>query len=99
MLKKVDACTLCKGNCWNCLYAEECGNWNDTDPCGIPQVKVEAKAEEKLSDLDIKQLNLYVTGLIVALIATLNSARDLGISVTLYHYNRETGEYYAQEVK
>ena len=43
-------------------------------------------------------LDLYVTGLSVALVAVLNAARVRGVSVTLYHYDRETGEYYAQEV-
>lgn len=44
-------------------------------------------------------VNLYVTGLTVALIAALNVCRVLGLKVTLYHYNRETGSYYPQEVK
>ena len=44
-------------------------------------------------------LNLYVTGLTVALIAVLNVCREQKIKVTLYHYNRETGNYYPQEVK
>ena len=44
-------------------------------------------------------LDLYVTGLTVALVAVLNVCREEGIKVTLYHFNRETGTYYAQEVK
>lgn len=43
-------------------------------------------------------LDLYVTGLSVALVAVLNAARVRKVSVTLYHYDRETGEYYSQEV-
>lgn len=43
-------------------------------------------------------INLYVTGMTVALIATLNACRSEGISVTLYHYDRETGNYFPQEV-
>jgi hypothetical protein len=43
-------------------------------------------------------LDLYVTGLTVALIACLNAMRQQQISVTLYHFDRETGEYYPQEV-
>ena len=43
-------------------------------------------------------LNLYVSGLTVALIATLNQCRRENITVTLWHYNRETGEYYPQPV-
>ena len=45
------------------------------------------------------QLNLYVTGLTVALIAALNVCRENNIKVTLYHFDRETNTYFAQEVK
>lgn len=48
-----------------------------------------AEAESKLKALDIKSLDLYVTGLTVALISVLNACRQLGIVVTLYHYDRE----------
>lgn len=57
---------------------------------------METAATEKLRG--IKQLNLYVTGLTVALVAVLNVCHRNNISVTLYHYNRETGTYYEQEV-
>lgn len=43
-------------------------------------------------------LDLYVTGLTVALVAVLNACRCLGIQVTLYHYNRDTGTYFSQPV-
>ena len=42
-------------------------------------------------------LDLYVTGLTMALVAALNACRKLGIVVTLYHYDREGG-YYPQIV-
>lgn len=44
-------------------------------------------------------LDLYVTGLTVALVAVLNVCREEGVKVTLHHFNRENGTYYAQEVK
>ena len=44
-------------------------------------------------------VDLYVTGLTVALVAVLNVCRQEGVDVTLWHFNRETGEYYPQEVK
>lgn len=44
------------------------------------------------------RLNLYVSGLTVALIATLNQCRREGITVTLWHYNKATGKYYSQQV-
>lgn len=37
----VNACELCGGNCYGCLYADACGVWNDTDISDIPQVEVE----------------------------------------------------------
>ena len=70
--------------------------------CEVNPLKVaelEAEAKYKLSKLSCKVLNLYVTGLTVALVAVLNSCRELGIMVWLYHYDRESGTYYSQEVK
>lgn len=58
---------------------------------------MEREAAEQLQG--VFTLNLYVTGLTVALIAVLNVCREQKIKVTLYHYNRETGKYYPQEVK
>lgn len=43
-------------------------------------------------------IDLYVTGLTMALIAVLNAARKHGMTVTLYHFDRETGQYFPQEV-
>lgn len=60
---------------------------------------IESHAKEQLADLNITKLNLYVTGLTVALIAVLNTAKELNIKVTLWHFDRETGNYYPQEVK
>lgn len=56
---------------------------------------------KKLESLDLQDglLDLYVTGLTPALIATLNAARRLNIIVTLYHYNNETEKYFRQFVK
>jgi hypothetical protein len=58
---------------------------------------MEREAAEQLRG--VFTLNLYVTGLTVALVAVLNVCREQKIKVTLYHYNRETGDYYPQEVK
>lgn len=44
-------------------------------------------------------INIYVTGLTVALIAALNVCRHEGLKVTIYHYDRESGEYFPQEVR
>ena len=65
---------------------------NPTDVAGM-----EAEAKEQLGY--VRKLNLYVTGLTVALVAVLNVCREKHIAVTLYHFDRETGSYYPQEVK
>ena len=44
-------------------------------------------------------INLYVTGLTVALIAFLNTMCNQDVTITLWHYNRETNDYYPQEVR
>lgn len=43
MLK--NACILCNGDCYGCMYADICGLWNDTDISDIPQVEVEEGGE------------------------------------------------------
>ena len=43
-------------------------------------------------------LNLYVTGLTVALVAVLNVCRSNNVDVCLYHFNRVSGEYYPQKI-
>ena len=134
MKKLVKACVTCNSHCWNCQYAEACGNWNDIDPCDIPQIEIEVDSvymslcegrheipqatdgsifgneldplavdeleQQAIKKLEgIKALNLYVTGLTVALIAALNACRSLGIRVTLYHFDRTSDTYYTQEVR
>ena len=46
----------------------------------------------------INSLTLYVTGLTVALVATLNACKKAGVKVVLMHYNRDNNCYYPQEV-
>lgn len=70
---------------------------NELDPLAVEDLETEAT--RKLEELEIKSLNLYVTGLTVALVACLNACRSLGIAVTLYHFNRATGTYYPQSVR
>lgn len=43
-------------------------------------------------------LVLYVTGLTVALVAAINACMRVGISITLMHFNQESGDYYPQDV-
>lgn len=69
----------------------------EVDPLNVDGLQTQAM--ETLSALEIRHLDLYVTGLTVALIAALNACRSLGITVTLWHFNRETGKYYSQDVE
>lgn len=47
-------------------------------------------------------LEVYVTGLTPALVAVINAAmyyhKRHGVALTLWHYNRDEGEYFRQEV-
>ena len=43
-------------------------------------------------------INLYVTGLTVALVTVINICMSRKINLTLYHYNRDTNDYFPQEV-
>lgn len=45
-----------------------------------------------------KYLVCYVTGLSVALVEVINWCTRNNIHLVLMHFNRETGEYYPQEV-
>ena len=55
-------------------------------------------AKKRFEELDVKYVDIYVTGLTPALIAALNAARVLDITVTLFHYDPNTFSYYQQEV-
>lgn len=88
--------SLCEGR-HNIPQAEDGSIFGkDLNPLDVSGMEVKAKI--KLAKANPQHLDLYVTGLTVALIAVLNAARSLGIGVTLYHYDRESGDYYPQEV-
>lgn len=67
----------------------------EVDPLDVRAL--EAEAADVLKGTNT--LTLYVTGLSVALVAVINVCHDLGINLTLMHYNRATGEYYPQPVR
>lgn len=43
-------------------------------------------------------INLYITGLTVAVLAVVKFCYNNNISLTCYHYNRDTGDYYPQMI-
>ena len=45
---------------------------------------------------DALEIDLYVTGLTVALVEVINYCRQNDIDLTLYHFNRDTNGYYPQ---
>ena len=47
----------------------------------------------------VTTLNLYVTGLSVALVEVINFCHANGVVLTLWHFDRETGSYYSQKVR
>lgn len=59
---------------------------------------LEETALEIVSKIEANELHIYVTGLTVALIASLNACKKLNKKVILYHFDRTSGEYYPQEV-
>lgn len=48
--------------------------------------------------LQKQEVNLYVTGLTVALISALNALKVCHVKVNLYHFDRDTNTYFKQEV-
>lgn len=48
--------------------------------------------------LQKQEVNLYVTGLTVALISVLNAFKVSHVKVNLYHFDRDTNTYFKQEV-
>lgn len=45
------------------------------------------------------EVHVYVTGLTVALVAVINAAvKAQCVNLTLYHYDRDTGDYFPQPV-
>ena len=68
-----------------------CQEVDPLDVQGLEQI-----ALNKVKGID--SLTLYVTGLTVALVATLNACKKAGVKVTLMHYNKDNNSYYPQEV-
>lgn len=65
--------------------------------------KLETLAVEKIDRLrpvgKKQTIDLYVTGLSVALVAAINACAALDVPLCLWHYNRDTGDYFPQVVK
>jgi hypothetical protein len=92
---------LCEGR--HALPVEDCifdSVINPTDVRGLEQDAHALLWMCLFDDHEPIELVIYVTGLTVALIAAINAAKKLSMvaKITLMHFNRETGDYYHQEV-
>lgn len=98
----MDACPKDR-NCWGCFYAEECPVWNnqDAEPTQIPVTEVYMSLCEGRHEIpQAIDGSIFGTELDpLDLSGMEREATEQKIKVTLYHYNRETGKYYPQEVK
>ena len=95
MNKKTLSLALCQGR--HEMPAEVVGSifGQEVDPLDVQGL--EQIALDRVKGLD--SLTLYVTGLTVALVATLNACKKAGVKkVVLMHNNRDAGRYYPQEV-
>lgn len=93
MSKKLKMC-LCEGR-HEIPGAEDGAIFgNSLNPLDLEGMRATAAA--KLAG--VEALDLYVTGLTVALVEVINFCHANGVSLTLWHFDRETGGYYPQEV-
>ena len=53
---------------------------------------------KRIKELELKKVELYVTGLTIVTVSVMNVCKELGIPIVLCHYDRDTGEYREQEV-
>lgn len=92
--------SLCKGR-HEIIQAED-GSIFDTevdplDVTGLQNIAMHVLLALKKNH-KVEKLNLYVTGLSVALVAVINACKLLHIQLVLWHYNRDADDYYSQEV-
>lgn len=69
-----------------------------TDVIGINEIAIARIKQLFNSPNEEKSMNLYVTGLTVALVAVINACRVYHIKLILWHYNRDTNRYFPQVV-
>lgn len=67
----------------------------EVDPLDVDGLLAQASSAVRGADF----VDLYVTGLTVALVAVINACGLQEIPLTLWHYDRESGEYYPQSVE
>lgn len=68
------------------------------DVIGIDEIAIARIKQLFNSPDEERSMNLYVTGLTVALVAIINACRMYHIKLILWHYNRDTDHYFPQVV-
>lgn len=68
------------------------------DPTDVRSIERHAARwmQDKFQNENLEKINLFVTGLTVALCAVLKVCLFYGVEVVLWHYDRDTGEYFPQ---
>ena len=92
-MKKILA--LCEGRHEMPSQVEGAIFGNELDPLNTSAMEETAAAVLQ----SVTELELYVTGLTVALVAVVNVCHVNNIKLTLMHFDRSSGTYYPQIVK
>lgn len=69
-----------------------------TDVIGINEIAIARIKELFIDPNEERYINLYVTGLTVALVAVINVCRVYHVKLILWHYNKDTNRYFPQVV-
>lgn len=72
--------------------------WLLADKQGLTELVTNCDEEEVSRIKGGVICHLYVTGLSPVLIATINALHEWGVKVILYHFSKDTEEYFPQEV-
>lgn len=70
------------------------------DPTNVEKIEKEAVYffHKNFFNEDIKKIEIYVTGLTVALMAVMKAASRYCDEMVLMHYDTKTGTYYPQDI-
>jgi hypothetical protein len=71
---------------------------NPTDVIGINEIAIDHIKQLFSNPDEERSMNLYVTGLTVALVSVINVCRMYHIKLILWHYNKNTNRYFPQVV-
>lgn len=86
---------LCKGRH---RFPRDCKGYifpNRVDPCDL--YELDKEVADRFHKVPYR-LDVYVTGLTMALVAVMNYCYKNNIWLTLWHYNSDTGKYFPQSV-